>query len=92
MLAIGLAIFSLIWAFWLAFMIRYPARWHEHLDRLHEGLRGYGLSASWMKRAEQGFVVKVIVTATTLISLLCLAIVISHPQALDSFLHQRPSP
>ena len=91
MLAIGLAVFSVIWALWLCYLIRYPARWCQHLDRLHDWLRGYGLSVPWMKRAEQGFALKAIVAATTIISLLCLVIIIRHPQALD-YLHQRPSP
>ncbi len=90
MLAIGLAIFSVIWALWLCYLIRYPARWREHLDRLHSQLQGYGLSVPWMKRAEQGFALKAIVAATTVLSLLCLAVVLRHPQALNAFLHQRP--
>jgi tellurite resistance protein TehA-like permease len=91
MLAIGLAIFSATWGLWLCYLIRYPARWRQHLDRLHEGMRSYGLSFPWMKRAEQGFALKAIIATTTLISILCLVIIIRHPTALD-YLHQRPMP
>ena len=92
MLSIGLAIFATTWALWLVFMVRYPAQWRGHLDRLHVRLQGYGLSFPRMKRAEQGITLKVLVAATTFISLCCLAVVLRHPQALDAFLHQRPAP
>jgi hypothetical protein len=92
MLAIGLAVFATTWALWLVFMVRYPEQWRGHLDRLHVRLQGYGLSFPWMKRAEQGIGLKLIVAATTFLSLLCLAVVLRHPQALDTFLHHRPAP
>jgi tellurite resistance protein TehA-like permease len=92
MLAIGLAIFSATWGLWLCYLIRYPARWRQHLDRLHVRLKGYGLSIPWMKRAEQGITLKVLVATTTFVTLFCLAIVLRHPQALDTFLHQHPTP
>ena len=91
MLAIGLAIFSVVWALWLCYLIRYPARWRGHLDRLHVRLQVYGLSVPWMKRAEQGITLKVLVAATTFISLCCLAIVLRHPDALANFLHHHPA-
>jgi tellurite resistance protein TehA-like permease len=92
MLAISIAIFSVIWALWLTYLIRYPTEWRDHLDRLHVRLKGYGLSIPWMKRAEQGITLKVLIAATTVISLACLAIVLRHPDALDTFLHHRPAP
>jgi hypothetical protein len=92
MLAIGLATFSVIWAFWLTYLIRYPVQWREHLDRLHLRLKGCGLSIPWMKKAEQGITLKVLVAATTFISLCCLAIVLRHPDALSTFLHHQPAP
>ena len=90
MLAAGIAIFTVVWALWLTYLIRYPARWRGQLDRLHHWLGNFGLSIPWMKRAEQGFALKAIVAATALISLLCLAIVIRHPQALETYLQQHP--
>lgn len=92
MFAISIAIFSVTWALWLTYLIRYPAQWRDHLDRLHVRLKGYGLSISWMKRAEQGNTLKVLVAATTFISLACLAVVLRHPNALDTFLLHHPVP
>ncbi len=92
MLAISLAVFAVTWALWLTYMVRYPEQWRGHLDRLHVRLQGYGLSYPWMKRAEQGIGLKLIVAATTVLSLMCLVMVMRYPQALSTFLHQRPNP
>lgn len=83
MLAIFLAAFAVTWGLWLAYLLRYPARWRARIDRQHDFLRQRGLSNSWMQKLEKGATLKVIVGVTTFISLMCLAIMLKHPHALD---------
>jgi hypothetical protein len=89
MLTWAVTIFSLAWGLWLSFMCRYPARWSEFIDRLQLRLGAHGLSPEWMRSAEKGVTLKVIVAATTIASLACLAILLKHPTALEAYLHPR---
>lgn len=86
MLEIGLALVAVVWASWFAFMIRYPQHWSSAIDAIHARLSPWGLSASWMQRAEKGHVLKFIVGATAFVTLVCLAILIRHPDALSNFI------
>ena len=89
MLTWAVAIFSLAWGLWFAFMFRYPGPWARFIDRLHTRLGAHGLSSDWMRRAEKGVALKVLVAMTTIISLACLVILLKHPTALESFLRPR---
>jgi hypothetical protein len=89
MLTWTVAIFSVAWGLWLSFIFRYPVRWSGFIDRVHLRLGAYGLSAEWMRRAEKGITLKLLVAGTTIVSLACLAILLKHPTALDYFLHPR---
>ena len=86
MLAFILAIFAVTWALWLTFQIRYPSRWQARIDRQHEFLRQYGLSSRWMQKHEKGMTLKVLVGFTTVITLMCLVILLRYPHALDYLL------
>lgn len=87
MLVVGLAILSVCWELWLTYMVRYPREWGNQVDRIHSRLKPYGLSFAWMAAAEKGFVLKLIVGATTVVMLLCVLLVLRHPLALSTFLH-----
>ena len=90
----GVSIFSLGWALWLTYMLRYPARWSAIVDRYHKKLQAYGLSAHWMQSAEKGVALKLLVATTVLISLTCVAVLLKHPTALNDFIHEHfyPNP
>ncbi len=83
MLVLFLTGFALSWAFWLTYLLRYPARWRVRIDRLHEFLRRYGLSSQWMQEREKSGALTVLVGLTTFITLMCLAVLLTHPHALD---------
>jgi len=70
MLALALSVLALAWAMWLTFMVRYPTQWAEKVDAIHSHLARYGLSSEWMKRAEKGMVLKALVGAIVVITLL----------------------
>ena len=86
MLAGILVIFALAWGLWFAFLARYPHQWNAQIDQLHARLQRQGLSVGWMKAAEKGVALKVIVAATTILALVCLIIVLHHPTALTTYL------
>ena len=87
MLFLILAAFAVSWALWFAYLVRYPARWRSLIDRQHEFLAQYGLSSGWMREREKGKTLKIIVGATTLLSLMCIVILAKYPHALD-YLHK----
>ncbi len=86
MLVAGLAIFSVIGALWLTYMMRYPREWSNQVDRIHSRLKPYGLSFEWMAWAEKSLVLKLLVGATILTTLMSLVIALRHPLALSAFL------
>jgi hypothetical protein len=53
------------------------------VDRQHQLLRSYGLSIAWVQRLEKGGALKAIVALTTFLSILCVAIILRHPSALN---------
>jgi hypothetical protein len=83
MLVLILAFFALSWALWFTYLLRYPARWRARIDRLHEFLRRYGLSSEWMQQREKSGALTILVGLTTFITLMCLAVLMTHPHALD---------
>jgi hypothetical protein len=89
MLSGAIAIFAIAWALWFTFMCRYPGPWSRFIDRIHVRLADCGLSFEWMRRAEKGATLKVLVAVTTVASLACLAILLKHPTALEAYLHHR---
>jgi hypothetical protein len=83
MLVLILAVFAVSWALWFAYLVRYPARWRSLVDRQHEFLAHFRLSSGWMREREKGNTLRVIVGATTLLSLMCIVILLKYPHALD---------
>jgi hypothetical protein len=85
MLAGSLFIFSLFTAFWLTYMIRYPARWAAHVERHRHILSAIGLRLDWMHQIEKGPAMRVLVGLLTLLMLACVSILVHSPDALLNF-------
>lgn len=92
MLAAVLIVFSIGWAFWLCYMIRYPSQWAASVDRHHRLLLSFGINLPWMHRIEKGAVMKVLVALITIITLTGVAILLNHPTAWQNFWHELHNP
>jgi hypothetical protein len=87
MLFAAVAIFAVIWGVFLEYMIFHSEKWARTVDPLHDFLRPYGLSWTWIQRCEKGIYIKIIVGLTTFISLVRLAFMLVHVQWHTMWVH-----
>jgi hypothetical protein len=85
MLAVILRVFTAAWAFWFTYMVRYPSQWAASVDRHRRLLLSFGIDLPWMHRIEKGSAMKVLVALITIITLMCVVILLNHPTAWQDF-------